>query len=214
MRAMARRPGDPSVGKNSHAHLGSVSHVKIPDAEQLDVLTREVNANNRLAYSHAGLEKPPGAVVRGNTLVDDKGIRRELSATVSGAMMGPLSPVAVRSGNGKLVAYNTWQALKTVDAEQSFSAQGIADGAGLGVPSLRVHDDQGKDFLVARALFDLRFEVVTVHTFETKEHVIEWTIEMIFADVPGDERAAFIDRSPENCIAADANTWTARRFPC
>jgi len=99
---------------------------------------------------HAGLEKPPGAVVRGNTLVDDKGIRRELSATVSGAMMGPLSPVAVRSGNGKLVAYNTWQALKTVDAEQSFSAQGIADGAGLGVPSLRVHDDQGKDFLVAR----------------------------------------------------------------
>jgi YVTN family beta-propeller protein len=45
-------------GKNSHDHLGSVSLIDVPDAEQLAKYTQEVNANNRLAYSLAGLEKP------------------------------------------------------------------------------------------------------------------------------------------------------------
>jgi hypothetical protein len=102
---------------------------------------------------HAGLKKPPGAVVRGTTLVDEKGARSELGAAVSGSMMGPLSPVAVRSTDGKLIAYNTWQELRAVDPEQSFSAQGIGEGAALGVPSLRIHDDQGKDFLLARGAY-------------------------------------------------------------
>jgi hypothetical protein len=102
---------------------------------------------------HAGLKKPPGAVVRGTTLVDDKGARAELGAPVSGSMMGPLSPVAVRSRDATLIAYNTWQELRPVDPEQSFSAQGIAEGAALGVPSLRIHDDQGKDFLLARGAY-------------------------------------------------------------
>src|SRR5207237_4440736 len=66
---------------------------------------------------------------------------------------GRPSPVGGRSGPGQRLAYTTWQALKTVDAEQSFSAQGIADGAGLGVPSLRIHDDQGQDFLLARGAY-------------------------------------------------------------
>ena len=102
---------------------------------------------------HAGLKKPPGAVVRGTTLVDEKGARSELGAAVSGSMMGPLSPVAVRSSDGKLIAYNTWQELRAVDADRSFSAQGIKEGAALGVPSLRIHDDQGKDFMLARGAY-------------------------------------------------------------
>src|SRR5215475_15524299 len=61
---------------------------------------------------HAGLRKPPGAVVRGRTLLDAKGARSELGAPVSGSMMGPLSAVAVRSSDGELIAYNTWQELR------------------------------------------------------------------------------------------------------
>ncbi len=54
------RPAD--KGKNSHDHLGSVSILDVPDDAQLARYTEEVNANNRLAYSLAGLEKPrPGA---------------------------------------------------------------------------------------------------------------------------------------------------------
>jgi hypothetical protein len=68
-------------------------------------------------------------------------------------MIGPLSPVAVRSSDGRSVAYNTWRELKTVDNDQSFSQQAIADGTALGTPSLRVHDDTGKDFLVARGAY-------------------------------------------------------------
>src|SRR5262249_1945942 len=45
-------------GKNSHDHLGTVSIIDVPDAAQLAKYTAEVNANNRLAYSLAGLEKP------------------------------------------------------------------------------------------------------------------------------------------------------------
>jgi hypothetical protein len=102
---------------------------------------------------HAGLEKPPGAFVRGDGLFTENGVRSKLGASVSGAMIGPLSPVAVRSSDGKLVAYNTWQELRTVDSDQSFSRQGIAEGDALGTPSLRVHGDVGKDFLLARGAY-------------------------------------------------------------
>ncbi len=58
--ALARRRA-PEKGKNSHDHLGSVSVIDVPDAARLKHYTQEVNANNRLAYSLAGLEKPrPG----------------------------------------------------------------------------------------------------------------------------------------------------------
>jgi hypothetical protein len=102
---------------------------------------------------HAGLKEPPGAFVRGNALFTKNGGRKQLVAAVSGAMIGPLSPVAVRSGDGKLVAYNTWQELRPVDGEQSFSRQGIADGEALGTPTLRVHDDDGGDSLLARGAY-------------------------------------------------------------
>jgi hypothetical protein len=68
-------------------------------------------------------------------------------------------------------------------------------------------------FLVACALLDLRFEIVAFHSFETKKHVIERTIEMIFANVPSHERAAFVDRSAKYGIAANSNVRTTRRFP-
>jgi hypothetical protein len=38
-------------------------------------------------------------------------------------------------------------------------------------------------FLVACALFDLRFEIVALHAFETKDHVIQRTIEVILANI-------------------------------
>lgn len=45
-------------GRNSHDHLGSVSVIDLPDANQLAKYTAEVNSNNRLAYSLNGLDKP------------------------------------------------------------------------------------------------------------------------------------------------------------
>jgi YVTN family beta-propeller protein len=45
-------------GKNTHDLLGSVSIIDVPDDRRLAKYTEEVNANNRLGYSLAGLEKP------------------------------------------------------------------------------------------------------------------------------------------------------------
>jgi hypothetical protein len=102
---------------------------------------------------NAGLENAPRSFVRGNALFSRNGSRSRLEAAVSGAMMGPLSPVAVRSSDGRLVAYNTWQEARPVDGDPSFSKQGIVDGEVLGTPSLRVHDDAGKDVLLARGAY-------------------------------------------------------------
>jgi YVTN family beta-propeller protein len=56
-----KEPRPEAKGRNSHDHLGSVSIIDVPDDAQLAKYTAEVNANNRLAYSVAGLEKPrPG----------------------------------------------------------------------------------------------------------------------------------------------------------
>ncbi len=58
-----RRPADKAArpaaeGMNSHDHLGSISIIDIPDEAELAKYTDRVNANNRLGYSLAGLEKP------------------------------------------------------------------------------------------------------------------------------------------------------------
>ena len=52
------QPRPAEKGRNSHDHLGSVSIIDVPDEKQLAKYTETVNANNRLAYSLAGLEKP------------------------------------------------------------------------------------------------------------------------------------------------------------
>jgi YVTN family beta-propeller protein len=52
------QPRPAAKGRMSKDHLGSVSLLSVPNAEQLASYTDEVNANNRLGYSLAGLEKP------------------------------------------------------------------------------------------------------------------------------------------------------------
>lgn len=100
----------------------------------------------------AGMAKPPGRFVRGRGLYDAKGGRATLAAAVSGALMGPLAPVAVDGPDGA-VAYSTWDAARAVDPRLSFSKQGIGDGDVLGTPSLRVRDGRGHDALVARGAY-------------------------------------------------------------
>jgi hypothetical protein len=95
---------------------------------------------------------PPERFVRGDGLFDGKGGRAPLAAAVSGAMMGPLSPVAVAGPDGT-VAYNSWTAERAIDGSRSFSAQGIRDGEVLGVPSLRARDGAGHDVLLARGAY-------------------------------------------------------------
>lgn len=52
-------PAEPQeIGRNSHDHLGSISLVELPDGATLKKYTETVNANNRLGYSLAGMEKP------------------------------------------------------------------------------------------------------------------------------------------------------------
>jgi hypothetical protein len=101
---------------------------------------------------HTGLKDAPGPFVRAAGLYDGKGSKKQLGAPVSGALIGPLAPVAVGSGDG-LVAYNTWRELRQVDPDSSFSAQGIGDGDALGVPELRVQDAAGHDSLLASGAY-------------------------------------------------------------
>jgi hypothetical protein len=68
------------------------------------------------------------------------------------------------------------------------------------------------DFLVARSLLDLRLEIVAFHVFETEEHVIERTIEVIFADISRHQGAAFIDGAAKDCVTSDGEARTARGF--
>ncbi|HEY5991679.1 MAG TPA: hypothetical protein VIU10_03795, partial [Candidatus Udaeobacter sp.] len=63
--------------------------------------------------------------------------------------------------------------------------------------------------LITRALLDLRFEILTLHAFEAEQHVIKRTIEMIFADVPRHERAAFVDGAAKNGVASHSNARSA-----
>lgn len=94
---------------------------------------------------------PPRAFVRADGLFAH-GSRVQLGAAVSGAMMGPLAPVAAASADGS-IAYSTWSTVRPVDSARSFSEQGIQTGDALGVPSLRVRDAAGHDFLFARGAY-------------------------------------------------------------
>jgi YVTN family beta-propeller protein len=52
------QPRPKAEGHNSHDYLGTVSLIDVPDAAELAKLSERANANNRLAYSLAGLDKP------------------------------------------------------------------------------------------------------------------------------------------------------------
>jgi YVTN family beta-propeller protein len=56
------QPRPKEKGHNSHDHLGTVSIIDLPDAAGLARMTERVNANNRLAYSIAGLGEPRPAI--------------------------------------------------------------------------------------------------------------------------------------------------------
>jgi YVTN family beta-propeller protein len=52
------QPRPREKGKRTYDYLGSISVIDVPDADQLRQYIETVNANNRLGYSLAGLEKP------------------------------------------------------------------------------------------------------------------------------------------------------------
>jgi YVTN family beta-propeller protein len=56
------QPRPVEKGRRSHDHLGSVSVIDLARDADLEKCTALVNANNRLAYSLAGLEKPRAGV--------------------------------------------------------------------------------------------------------------------------------------------------------
>jgi YVTN family beta-propeller protein len=66
----APRPDE--KGMNTHDHLGSVSVIPVPADAALAAYTKTVNANNRLAYSLAGLE-PARAEVKPKVVPDRHG---------------------------------------------------------------------------------------------------------------------------------------------
>jgi hypothetical protein len=94
---------------------------------------------NGLLRMTGALDRPPGAYVRGSTLVRGTA-RAKLGAPVAGPLMGALAPVAVASAGARYVAYSTWARTRELDSERSFSKQGIRSGDALGTPSVRVFD--------------------------------------------------------------------------
>src|SRR5438067_5414184 len=74
--------------------------------------------------------------------------------------------------------------------------------------------DPFRNFVIARAGLDESFEIIALNTLETEEHVIERTIEMVFADVAPKQRPTFIDRAAQNDVTAHTRFRTARWFLC
>ncbi len=62
---------------------------------------------------------------------------------------------------------------------------------------------------VGRVRLHLCLEIVSRHALEAEEHVIQRTIEMVFADIAGEECAAFIRGARENCVPAEAGARAA-----
>ncbi len=70
--------------------------------------------------------------------------------------MGWLAPVGVPSPDGRSIAYNAWADLVSLDAEKSWSQQGIRPGDPIGAPSLRLLDlVTGEDSLLEEGAFSL-----------------------------------------------------------
>jgi len=101
-----------------------------------------------------GLGAPPESYVRGASLYRQGRQRVTLGAAVQAPLVGPLAPVAVRSGESRLLAYNTWDDLRTLDPDLSLSKQGIAPGEPVGTPSVRVYDETlGRDIVLERGAY-------------------------------------------------------------
>src|SRR5437660_5965802 len=74
--------------------------------------------------------------------------------------------------------------------------------------------DPFRDFIIARSGLDERFEIIALNALEPEEHVIERTIEMVFADIAPKQRPTFIDRAAQNDVTAHTRFRTARWFLC
>jgi hypothetical protein len=95
----------------------------------------------------------PSEYVRGSTFVH-AGKGRQLAAPVQAPLVGPLAPVAVRSADSRLLAYNTWSEPRPLDTDTSLSRQGVQPGEPVGTPSVRVYDERdGRDSLVERGTY-------------------------------------------------------------
>lgn len=87
-----------------------------------------------------------------------KGTRARIGGgdEVIAAITGSLTPVAVESGDGSTVVYSAWRQLavpKPSDAERGVVGQGMAVGAAVGIPSIRVNDGSGRDRLIANGAY-------------------------------------------------------------
>ena len=83
---------------------------------------------------------PRGALVLGRKLLGVGAAPTMLAASASAPLVGNIGPVAAPSRDGRYIAYNTWRWTKTIDWQQSLSAQGIHAGDPLGTPTLRIRD--------------------------------------------------------------------------
>jgi CheY-like chemotaxis protein len=68
------------------------------------------------------------------------------------------------------------------------------------------------DLLVSGAGGEQLFHFIGLHAFEFKEHLVERTSEVIFANVAGKAGAALVDGAGEQGITAEAGTGTAGSF--
>lgn len=101
-----------------------------------------------------GLGTPPESYVRGTSLYGQGRKHATLDAAVRAPLIGALAPVAVPSGEGRFLAYNTWIDLRTLDPELSLSRQGIAAGEPVGTPLVRVYDERlGRDAVLERGAY-------------------------------------------------------------
>jgi len=102
------------------------------------------------------------ASVRGAELTKRRGKATETRVRIGGgdeviaAITGSLTPVAVESADGSTVVYSAWRQIavpKPSDPEHGVVGQGIASGAPVGIPSIRVHDESGRDKLIANGAY-------------------------------------------------------------
>ena len=66
-----------------------------------------------------------------------------------------------------------------------------------------------RHLLIAGAIFDLRLEICSRHTFKTEQRVIERTIEMVFPDISCDQCPAFINGAAEDSVTANSDSRTS-----
>ena len=146
------------LGQRRLVALAAAAAAAVGTGLALNALTasggRIANGPLRLAR---GLGESPTPFVRGHAVYGVGGRRQiELTAPVSGALMGPLSPAAIASPNGRFVAYNTWLERRAVDPALSFSKQGIKEGEAIATPSVRVLDaTNGRDELLADGAYSV-----------------------------------------------------------